>query len=240
MDYQYHKLSDHSLKVLLGRHEALRYEAQLELWEELQMRSISAEELSPLKLELERKKHFLKSLGFLKEIGYEFSTTDNITTIKRRLWPQIVDVASIVVGVLLVFVGVYGVLNLYYLFTGDDGAGLQALIVNVLFLFMGYKGFQMLGGLSRFVNHFGMTFSFSEENIILKKRLEFKLEEVTGLPSEVHLEEQEELLLLKLRDEIILTGNPKSFVQRSTLESLLGSIQNGEVPQQYQQENYVS
>lgn len=240
MDYNYKKLSDHSLKVLLGQHTSLRYEAQLELLQELEHRKGTPAELEELSKELERKKIYLKSLGFLDEMGYTVTTVEDTTYIKRRLDSQIIELVSIVLGVVLVFVGMYGLLNLYYLFTGDAGAGLQSLIFNGLFVFLGYKGFQMLGGLPRFINNWGMEFSFSSKQVQLRKRIDFKKETSIGNPEDVQLEQTEETLLLKFKDEIVFVANPKSFTQSATLKSMLYSIQKGEVPQQYEEATYVS
>ena len=240
MDYRYDTLSDHSLKTLLQQHTSLRYEAQLELVEELQKRNVSEEDLQELQDELERKKGYLKSLGFLKEMGYDVTTQGDTTHIKRRFCPQVTELAALVLGVVLVFVGMYGILNLYYLFTGDEGSGLQALLFNVFFVIMGFKGFQMLGGFPRFINNFGMQFSFSSKQVQLEKRVDFKIESSTGAPAEVHLEETEDALLLKFKKETVFVAHPKSFTQRATLYSLLESIQKGEVPQHYQQANYAS
>ncbi len=229
MDYKYNTLSDHSLNALLQQHTSLRYSAQLELLEELKGRDFSSEIVSPLAQTLVQKREFLVSLGFMDEMGFKVTADGIKTTICRKLWPQVTEIASIIVGAILVFVGVYGVINLYNYFTGDVDGGLEVLLFNVFFTFLGFKGFQMLGGLSRFINNFGMEFSFSEANVALVKRVDLKKERFTGKSNEVTLEEREDTLELKFKDQTVLVANPKSFVQRETLKILLEKLENNQV-----------
>lgn len=227
MDYRYNTLSDHSLQALLQQHTSLRYEAQLELIEELKNRSVSPEMLEELEATLVVKKQFLESLGFLDEMGFKVENDGVTATITRKFWSQVTELASIIVGAVLVFVGAYGVINLYNYFTIDDGASdLQMLIFNGFFAFLGIKGFQMLGGLPRFINNLGMKFNFSEAGVTLVKRIEFSKETITGKPNEVTIEETEDMLILKLKDEVVMMANPKSFVQRATLDIIIESLTN--------------
>ncbi len=229
MDYKYNTLSDHSLNTLLQQHTSLRYEAQLELIEELNIREFSSEILTPLEATLVQKKEFLASLGFLDEMGFKLTTDGANNTIARKFWPQVTEIGSIILGAILVFVGVYGAINLYSYFTQDLGEGLDVLIFNLFYVFLGFKGFQMLGGLSRFINNAGMKFSFSEANVTLVKRVEFSKETFTGKPGEVTIEETEDTLILKFQEQTVLVANPKSFVQRETLKILLENLSNNKI-----------
>ena len=240
MKYNYNQLSDHSLEVLLKRFKSLRYEAQIELLEEAKRRELAVDMISPLEAELERRKIAVKELGYLAQMGYDVQTNGTTTIIKRKSSFLVIEILSVLLGVVLVFVGMYGLISFYFIFTTEGDAGLQGLIVNTLLVFLGLQGFKMLRGLPRFIDNWGMKFSFSEKNVQLVKRIEFAKETFKGTASEVSLEESENTLVLLFNEERVIVGNPKSFIQHATLQSLLESIQNGSVPAFDKNATYVS
>ncbi|WP_299149912.1 hypothetical protein [uncultured Dokdonia sp.] len=206
--------------AVLEHSDKLTYEAKLNLLDTIRKQSI---DISTEKLEeqIAQKEAAIANLENLDELGfhYEENTTTGEIVVKRTSKAKIMDIISIVLGVLLSLVGLIAFWLLVAIFTGDNEFGLDKLFTYVLMITAGLVGFKMLSGIERFLDFNSFLLTKSGDEVTIKKG---------GLPgaqtylsSQLGIEEEEGELVFHINDIEFIRANQDNLVQRRTLETLL-------------------
>lgn len=206
--------------AVLEHSDKLTYEAKLNLLDTIRNRSI---DVSTEKLEeqIAQKEAAIANLENLEELGfhYEENTTTGEIVVKRTSKAKIMDIISILLGVLLSLVGLIAFWLLVAIFTGENEFGLDKLFMYVLMITAGLVGFKMLSGIERFLDFNSFLLTKSGDEVTIKKGGLSGAQ--TYLSSQLGIEEEEGELVFHIDDIEFIRANQDNLVQRRTLETLL-------------------
>ncbi|WP_396636818.1 hypothetical protein [Maribacter sp. R77961] len=212
------------LREVLGQYQMLTFESQLILNQELTTRNLAVDR-SDLELAIGDKLHQIKNLEYLKDFGFNAEFTEDGVIVTRTTKAIIMDVLAIIIGLAVFFIGVYGIGSLVAMFVNGDDFNVFSLAINFAMASLVFNGFKFFNGIKRLIDYSGFRLSNTNGVITLKKRFDLKLEEIKATPSDLQLEEEEEEMVLRLGEELILNSNAENIVQRMTLEELTKVLQ---------------
>ncbi len=212
------------LREVLGQYQMLTFESQLILNQELTTRNLAVDR-SDLESAIGDKLHQIKNLEYLKDFGFTAEFTEDGVIVTRTTKAIIMDVLAIIIGLAVFFIGVYGIGSLVAMFVNGDDFNVFSLAINFAMASLVFNGFKFFNGIKRLIDYSGFRLSNTNGVITLKKRFDIKLEEIKATPSDLQLEEEEEEMVLRLGEELILNSNAENIVQRMTLEELTKVLQ---------------
>ena len=212
------------LRAVLGQYQMLTFESQLILNQELKERNLAVDR-SELETTISEKLNQIKNLEYLKDFGFNAQFTDDGVVVTRTTKAIVMDVLAIIIGLIVFFIGVYGIGSLVSMFVNSNDFNVFSLAINFAMASLVFNGFRFFNGIQRFINYSGFRLSNANGTITLKKRFDLKLEEVKAAQSDLQLEEEEEEMVLRLGEHDILTSNAENIVQRMTLEALTKVLQ---------------
>jgi hypothetical protein len=212
------------LREVLGQYQMLTFESQLILNQELTTRNLAVDR-SDLESAIGDKLHQIKNLEYLKDFGFNAEFTDDGVIVTRTTKAIIMDVLAIIIGLAVFFIGVYGIGSLVAMFVNGDDFNVFSLAINFAMASLVFNGFKFFNGIKRLIDYSGFRLSNTNGVITLKKRFDLKLEEIKATPSDLQLEEEEDEMVLRLGEELILNSNAENIVQRMTLEELTKVLQ---------------
>ena len=212
------------LREVLGQYQMLTFESQLILNQELTTRNLAVDR-SDLELAIGDKLHQIKNLEYLKDFGFNAEFTEDGVIVTRTTKAIIMDVLAIIIGLAVFFIGVYGIGSLVAMFVNGDDFNVFSLAINFAMASLVFNGFKFFNGIKRLIDYSGFRLSNTNGVITLKKRFDLKLEEIKATPSDLQLEEEEDEMVLRLGEELILNSNAENIVQRMTLEELTKVLQ---------------
>ena len=221
----YDHQSDYELKRLLGQYEMLTFQSQIELKRELGRR-VNDLDTSPLENAIAIKTEDIKNLDYLKDLGFMYHENANGFSIKRTRKAVWYDVASIIVGIVLIYVGLKGVLSLSGLFFGDAPFSLFPFLGGLAMTVLGLTGLKMLSGMMRLFDYLGFELSKDASAIHFCKRIDFKTECTTEETSSVELVEIENTLVLTISDTEVMAADRSNLVQRMTIVELFEKLKH--------------
>ncbi|WP_430429477.1 hypothetical protein [Maribacter litoralis] len=215
----YSDRTNSELIEIMNQHSLLTFEAQLSLQDELQKRAVVVD-MSDLNTTIANKRVQIKNLDYLKDFGFQANRTADELTVTRTQKALFTDILAVIVGLLVFLLGIYGCINLVYTFINGDELDVFTLAYKFAMAGLLFIGFSFFSGLQRLFDFYGFELRKSNSSVTLKKRFDVKLEEIKIDPADVHLEEDEDILALKLGRETIFTSNSGNLIQTLTLQDL--------------------
>ncbi|WP_405384285.1 hypothetical protein [Maribacter sp. LLG6340-A2] len=215
----YSNRTNSELIEIMNQHSLLTFEAQLSLQDELQKRAVVVD-MSDLNATIANKRAQIQNLEYLKDFGFQANITDDGLIVTRTNKALFTDVLAVVVGLLVFFLGIYGCINLVYTFINGEELDVFTLAYKFAMAGLLFIGLSFFSGLQRLFDFYGFELRKVNGSMTLKKRFDVKLEEVNIDPADVHLEEDEDILALKLGRETIFTSNSGNLIQTLTLQNL--------------------
>jgi len=215
----YSNRTNSELIEILYQQSLLTFEAQLSLRDEIRNRDIEVD-LSPLEASISNKLVQIKNLEYLKDFGFQAERSSNGIKVTRTKKALFTDVFAIIMGLIVFLVGVYGCIDLVFTFINGEELDVFTLAYKFAVAAMVFIGFGFFNGLKRLFDYNGFELTNFDGRITLKKRFDVKLEEVKASTAEVFLEEDADVLFLKLGDQTIFTSNADNLVQTLTLQEL--------------------
>lgn len=204
---------------VLEQHSQLTFESQLTLREEIKKRGVIVD-TTDLDAAIADKIARINNFEYLKDFGFKAEATDNNFKVTRTLNATLTDVFAVILGLVVFFIGVNGVVNLVMTFVNGDEVDVFTLAVKFAMAGLIFVGIRFFSGLKRLFDYSGFELTRTDGDITLKKRFDIKLEEIKAKASDLFLDREEDDLELKLGNEVIFTSNAENLVQRMTLEEL--------------------
>ncbi|KAA2219750.1 MULTISPECIES: hypothetical protein [Maribacter] len=215
----YKDKTDKELLEVLEQYSQLTFESQLSLKDEISTRGLIAD-TSELDAAIEDKISRIKNFEFLKDFGFKAETTNTKFLVTRTLNATLTDVFAVILGLIIFFLGVNGVVNLIMTFVNGDEIDVFTLAVKFAMAGLVFVGIKFFSGLKRLFDYSGFELARTDGDITLKKRFDIKLEEIRAKASDLFLDREEDELELKLGNQVIFSSNAENLVQRMTLEEL--------------------
>ncbi|MFX0558531.1 hypothetical protein ACOCEA_17145 [Maribacter sp. CXY002] len=222
----YSEKSDKELLELLEDHALLTFESQLCLKEELAKRNLN-ENISDLDQAISDKLAGIKNLEYLKDYGLSANRDENGLVITRTTKAMLTDILAVILGLIVFFIGIYGIVNLVMTFVNGEELDVFTLAFKFAVAALVFIGLSFLGGLKRLFDYSGFELSNRGDGITLRKRFDVKLEDLKASQDDLYLDYEDDSLQLKLSDEVILTSTTENLVQKMTLEELTKQLKNG-------------
>ncbi|RRQ50540.1 hypothetical protein DZC72_08370 [Maribacter algicola] len=215
----YKDKTDKELLEVLEQYSQLTFESQLILKDEINKRGLIAD-TSELDAAIDDKIARIKNFEFLKDFGFKAEMTDNKFLVTRTQSATLTDVFAVILGLIIFFLGVNGVVNLVMTFVNGEEIDVFTLAVKFAMAGLVFVGIKFFSGLKRLFDYSGFELARTDGDITLKKRFDIKLEEIRAKASDLFLDREEDELELKLGNQVIFSSNAESLVQRMTLEEL--------------------
>lgn len=213
------------LLELINKHEMLTFGSQIQLRDELNRRDlpIPAEDLNKT---INDKITKIKNLDFLPDLGFRVEQSENSFRVFRTTKALIIDILAILFGLVFCVAGFIGIVGLLSSLATGTEVGFSSIITAIIYVALGILGIKFLSGVKRFFDFLGFELSKSENNIVLKKRFDLKLEEQKIAVSSLSLEKYKDKRILKIDDDDLLDSNANDIVQKMTIESLYKKLQS--------------
>ena len=215
----YKDKTEKELLEVLEQYSQLTFESQLILKDEINKRGLIAD-TSELDAAIDDKIARIKNFECVKDFGFKAETTDNKFLVTRTQSATLTDVFAVILGLIIFFLGVNGVVNLVMTFVNGEEIDVFTLAVKFAMAGLVFVGIKFFSGLKRLFDYSGFELSRTDGDITLKKRFDIKLEEIRAKASDLFLDREEDELELKLGNQVIFSSNAESLVQRMTLEEL--------------------
>ena len=204
---------------VLEQYKMLTFESQLILKKELVSRDLATGN-SELETAINTKLNQIKNLDYLTDLGFYAVINGEGIIVKRTTKAIVMDVLAVIVGLVVFFIGVYGVGSLVSMFVNGDDFNVFSLAINFAMASLVLNGFKFLNGIKRLFDFAGFQLSNSNGVITLKKRFDLRLEEIKEKASELLLDLEEDEMVLRLGEHVILNANAENVIQRLTIEEL--------------------
>ncbi|HDZ05004.1 hypothetical protein LCGC14_0080650 [marine sediment metagenome] len=215
----YSDKTNSELIEILDQHSLLTFEAQLNLRDELEERAVVVD-LSGLETTIANKLVQIKNLEYLKDFGFQANKNVDGLTVTRTQKAMLTDILAVIVGLFVFLLGVYGCVNLALTFINGDELDVFTLAYKFAMAALVFIGISFFSGLKRLFDFSGFELSKLNGLITLKKRFDVKLEEIKINAADIHLDQGEEVLSLKLGHDTIFTSNAGNVIQTLTLQEL--------------------
>jgi len=215
----YSNRTNSELIEILSQYSLLTFESQLSLKEELQKREIIVD-LAPLEASISDKLAQIKNLEYLKDFGFMAEKNQDGLIVTRTNKAMFTDVFSIIMGLLVFLIGIYGSINLAFTFINGEELDVFTLAYKFAIAALVFIGISFFSGLKRLFDYTGFELTNFNGLITLKKRFDVKLEEIKATASDVFVESDEDVLFLKLGNRTVFTSNAENLIQTLTLKEL--------------------
>lgn len=220
----YSSKTDKELLELLEQYSMLTFESQLILKSEIDKRKLSGADVSGLEKAISEKLQKIKNLEYLKDFGFKAASNNEGVVVTRTTNAVLTDVFAVILGLVIFFVGINGIIDLVFTFMNGEELDVFTLAMKLAVASLIFIAIRFFGGIGRLFDYWGFELSNLQGVITLKKRFDVKLEEIKASASELLLETQDDNLGLKLKDRTIFTSNADNLVQRMTLEELVKKL----------------
>ncbi|WP_299684963.1 hypothetical protein [uncultured Dokdonia sp.] len=231
----YKEHTNRELLSVFEERQALTYEAQIQLKDEILYRKLALD-VKDLNNTIAEKSEAIKNLEYLKDLGYKSTGLEDTVRIIRMTKASILDIVAIVLGVVLSYFGLVRFIKIIFGFVGDAPFDLMAFLSDGAVVVIGYIGFNMLSGFKRLIDHMGFELLSEKGFVRLKKRFDLTLETKEFKPEEVAIEINGGEIVLSLGNVPVITGSSDNLIQRMTIEELALRIKNNEEVQEDEQE----
>ncbi len=222
----YLNYTNQELLEILSKYNSLTFLARTELKKELLKRDIvsNSKDFEELNRLIEEEITEIKTLKFLSDIGFKVNWFNNNESyeITRSTKATLIDLTSIFLGVIFSLIGLVGLSSMISYVSPDVAFSIGGFIFNSLLLGIGFFGFRILyNGADRLVKYKDFKFIVNQGDVILRKRFDFKLEEIEKEVSSLNLKKYDnQISLMSENVEIINTTSP-SFRAKMTLEEIV-------------------
>lgn len=223
----YKNNTDREVVAVLDQSAKLTYDAQLNLLQELQKRSIQVP-TTVLEQHITTREQAIANLEYLKDLGFKIQENelDHSLILKRTFWGLFMDVISILLGTFLFIVGLIYFWMLMAMFFGDNEFTLTKLFTYVLMIAVGMIGFKMLSGVHRFLDYSSFSLVQNGEEVILRKG---------GVKGDQKMSVSD-LALSSKEADLVFTGNgieimrctEDNLVHKKTLETLIQKMKENQ------------
>ncbi|MBQ4912896.1 hypothetical protein J8L85_00510 [Maribacter sp. MMG018] len=220
----YSSKTDKELLELLQQYSMLTFESQLILKNEIEKRNLSQADVSGLEKAISEKLEKIKNLEYLKDFGFKAASDGEGVVVTRTTNAVLTDVFAVILGLVVFFIGINGIIDLVFTFMNGDELDVFTLAMKLAMASLIFIAIRFFSGIGRLFDYWGFELSNLEGVITLKKRFDVKLEEMKASASELLLETQDDNLGLKLKDRTIFTSNADNLIQRMTLEELVKKL----------------
>lgn len=207
------------LLEILDQQNLLTFESQLSLRDELKKRAILTN-AADLETSISKKLDEIKNLEYLKDFGFQVERRQGGILITRTTKAMVMDAFAVLIGLLVFLVGIYGIINLVMTFVNGDELDVFTLAFKFAMASLLFIGMKFFSGIKRLFDYAGFQLSNLEGIITLKKRFDVTLQEIQAKTSDLFLEDDEEIMKLKLGTETIFTSNAENLIQTLTLQQL--------------------
>ncbi len=221
----YLKYSDIELKAILCKYDSLTFLAKIELKKELLNRNLSLDtaDFKELDLLIAKEMKNVKQLKFMSDIGFDVNWfNDNQSfEITRSSKATIIDTLAIFFGLIFSVIATFGLsFVIGYLFF-DVPFTTMGIIFNSFLLLLGFYGFRILSnGFNRLIKYKDFKFIVNQKRIILRKRFDFKIQEIEDEISSLNLKIDDQIISLMSGDVEIINASSPSFGAKLTLKEI--------------------
>lgn len=223
---RYSKHSDYELSTIFDKRSCLTLSSQIELRDEYKIRN-GEEEIVVLDTIIDSKIEEIKNFKHLKDLGFRVTIEENTIQLFRTTMAKIWDVVSIVVGLLLLFVGVIGLGSIIAEFNNDDELNLLMVGLNIFMVLLGITGLKMLSGFNRLIDYLNFKLiAYPNEIILHKLSANLKTEVREDKSSDLQITNDSEVLVMRFGNEIIMKADANNFTQKMTIIELLERIKS--------------
>ncbi|MCK8522541.1 hypothetical protein M0D21_13235 [Aquimarina sp. D1M17] len=226
----YIKYSNTELLQVLYNYNSLTFIAKIELKKELLKRNLGLNTpyFIGLNDQIIKEMEEVKELKFLTDIGFNVSwfNENKSFEITRSIKATIGDFIAIFVGLIFFIIGVYGLSGTFNYFYSDIQKNLLILILNGLLLVIGFFGFKVLfNGLNRFIEYKDFKFVLNKNQVIIRKRLDFKLQQFERDANSLNININEDQISLMSGDIGIIRTFSPSYRAKLSLEEIASYAQ---------------
>lgn len=219
----YKDKTEKELRELFKIQENLTFESKLRLRDEINSRALDLD-LSELNNFINKKEFEVESLKYLKRAGFRITSDDGFINIYRTTEAKILDLFAFLLGIILCFIGLAGILELFSFFVNDIDFEIATFIYYGSKIALGIIGIGFLNGIKRLINYSGFEVSKIKGLIILSKRVDVKLTKIQLDKSFLSLNEDENQLVLKLDNYDIMSVSNDNMIQKMTLNYLFRAL----------------
>jgi len=214
------------LRAVLEQYPMLTFESQLMLRQELNNRNLAVDR-NELESAINAKLLRIKNLDYLSDLGFKAFFANDGLVVTRTTKAVVTDVLAVLIGLIVFFVGVYGIGSLVAMFINGDDFNVFSLTINFAMASLVFNGFRFFNGIKRLIDYSGFRLSSTNGVIRLKKRFDLSLEELKATPNDLEVFEAKEEMELRLGTHMILNANADNHVQRMTVEALYKGLKRG-------------
>jgi len=165
----------------------------------------------------------IEGFEYLNKIGFKLERFgQNHVKITRKRMANLIDIIAMVLGLILTFVSVKGILGLFFPTENDFDLGFMDWLTISVFMLIGVIGFFLIrNSLNRFVQFLGFKLEIKDELAILNKRLNFSLVRIEDDVSKLNILESNKDLSLNLGNAQIMEVPNVSYRDRLTLQAII-------------------
>lgn len=219
----YSEKSNKELMELIDISHLLTFESQLSLRDEFRNRGIPAD-LSRLETAIAKTEEGIGHLEFLNDMGFVATETDKGWSVKRLGKAILLDLFSVIMGLVVFLIGVYGIASLVAVFVNGTDIDVFSLGINLAMASLVLTGFKFFNGLRRLFDFMGFALLTENTKVTLKKRFDLGLEHIEKTTQDLHLAYDDEVISLMLDDVTVFKANGADLVQHLTMERLLQAL----------------
>jgi len=216
----YEEATNKEVLEILDQCRLLTYESQIALKETLENRQIRVDS-TVLEQYLGNINTQIANFELLEAIGFKLVETKEgfvITRTSKAVWQ---DVMAIVVGLLFLLLGVYGVASSISIFLNNEESTILTLAINFAMAGLIFLGIKCLSSINRIVDYWGFKVERIKNEVVLTKRFDLNLTHIKGATATVTLVKEDQTFYLNLGNKVVLTSNTGNYKQEKTLERLV-------------------
>ena len=213
------------LKTILRNRNSLTMLSKIRLRDEFKNRNLvlGSEEFQSLINLISLQEKEIEGFEYLNKIGFKLERFgQNHVKITRKRMANLIDIIAMVLGLILTFVSVKGILGLFFPTENDFDLGFMDWLTISVFMLIGVIGFFLIrNSLNRFVQFLGFKLEIKDELAILNKRLNFSLVRIEDDVSKLNILESNKDLSLNLGNAQIMEVPNVSYRDRLTLQAII-------------------
>ena len=216
----YEEATNKEVLEILDQCRLLTYESQIALKKTLENRQIQVDS-TVLEQYLGNINTQIANFELLEAIGFKLVETKEgfvITRTSKAVWQ---DVMAIVVGLLFLLLGVYGVASSISIFLNNEESTILTLAINFAMAGLIFLGIKCLSSINRIVDYWGVKVERIKNEVVLTKRFDLNLTHIKGATATVTLVKEDQTFYLNLGNKVVLTSNTGNYKQEKTLERLV-------------------
>ncbi|WP_108808467.1 hypothetical protein [Aquimarina spinulae] len=222
----YNKYTDQELLGILGKYNSLTFIAKTELKKELVKRNIfkDTKDFKQLEQLINQEIEEIKTLRFLSDIGFKISWFNKGQSfeVTRSAKATLIDLVSIFLGIIFSVMGIVGLSSIMSYMSSDVTFTIAGFIFNAVLLSIGFFGFRILyNGTDRLIKYKDFKFIVNQGDMILRKRFDFKIEEIEKEISSLSIKKDGNQISLMSEDIEIINVTSPSYRAKMTLEEII-------------------